>query len=375
MSMARVMIVASLAESLVNFRGDLIRYFIARGHEVIALAPGNAPAVDSQLASWGVRRLVIGMQRTGFNPIEDLRLLLQLFRLTRSEKPDVVIAYTIKPVVYAMLAARWVGVPRRAAMITGLGFAFSTPATLAQRLMQLLARMLYRISMSCTDTVFFQNPDDEYEFRQAGLLRPTQLVVRTAGSGINLERYALAPMPAEPLNFLMIARLLVNKGIREYLQAASTVRASRPDLNFHLVGPQEDHPSALRRNELESSISRGDVIYHGPVADVRPHLASCHVYVLPSYREGTPRSVLEAMAVGRPVITTDTPGCRETVTDGDNGLLVCPADTGSLVKAMLRMAEICTTERARMAERSRVMAVNRFDVKAVNSKIASTLAL
>ena len=373
--MAKVILIASLAESLLNFRGDLIRHLIQRGHEVVTIAPDGPPGLDLALAEWGVRRLSIGLQRTGSNLIADLRVLFELRRLLRAEQPDVVLAYTIKPVVYGILAARWAGVPRRAAMITGLGFAFAPPAGMRQRITRAAARSLYRAAMACTDTVFFQNPDDEADFRQAGLLRPAQRIVQTGGSGVNLDRFATLPLPDGPLRFLMIARLLIDKGVREYLQAAALARRERPDLTFHLVGPFDVHPSAVPQAEVDAAVAQGTVVYHGPVADVRPHLADCHVYVLPSYREGTPRSVLEAMAVGRAVITTDAPGCRETVVPGDNGLLVAPQRADALAQAILQIANLPYTEVTRMAARSRALAVSRFDVALVNQHIADALAL
>jgi glycosyltransferase involved in cell wall biosynthesis len=373
--MAKVFVIASLAESLLNFRGDLIRHLIERGHVVVTAAPDGPADVDRTLAEWGVRRLSIGLERTGANLLADLKLLFELRRLLRAERPDVVLAYTIKPVVYGALAARWAGVPRRAAMITGLGFAFAPPTTLRQRVVRAVARGLYRAGMACTDTVFFQNPDDEADFRRAGLLRPEQGIVRTGGSGVNLNRFAALPLPEGPLRFLMIARLLVNKGVREYLQAAASARRERPELQFHLVGPFDPHPSAVPRDEIEAAVEQGAVIYHGAASDVRPHLANCHVYVLPSYREGTPRSVLEAMAVGRAIVTTDAPGCRETVVPGDNGMLVAPGQAEPLAQALLKMASLPRQEISRMAARSREIAETRFDVGLVNNQIANALSL
>lgn len=373
--MARILIVASLAESLLNFRGDLIRHLLARGHEVIAAAPGEAAEVDRKLSSWGVRRIQIGLQRTGSSFASDLRVLAELYRLMRVEKPDVMLAYTIKPVVYGALAARLARVPRRAAMITGLGFAFAPPATLRQGIVRTVARTLYRMAMSCTDTVFFQNPDDEADFRRAGLLHSGQRIAHTGGSGVNLEHFAPVALPGGSLRFLMVARLLVDKGVREYLQAAAQARSSRPDLSFHLVGPFDEHPSAVTRAEVESAVAAGAIVYHGATSDVRPHLADCHVYVLPSYREGTPRSVLEAMAVGRPVITTDAPGCRQTVVPDDNGWLVAPQQAQPLAQAMLRMAELPREGIERMAARSRALVESRFDVNVVNSQISDALNL
>lgn len=373
--MARVLIVGSLAESLINFRGDLIRHLIARGHEVVALAPGISPDVDRRLGSWGVRRLQIGLDRTGVSLVADFRLLFELRRTMRTERIDVMLAYTIKPVVYGTIAARLAGIPRRAAMITGLGFAFAHSTTLRQHIVRVVARLLYRVAMACSNTVFFQNPDDEADFRRNGLLGASQLTVQIGGSGINLGRFAVVPMPEGPIRFLMIARLLVDKGVREFIQAATLVHRLFPQVKFDLVGPFDDHPSSVSRDEVSLATISGAITYHGAVTDVRPILASCHIYVLPSYREGTPRSVLEAMAVGRPVITTDAPGCRETVIPGENGLLVAPRQVESLVKAILDVTAMPRERLLAMARRSRELVEERFDVNVVNSHISLALGL
>ncbi len=372
-TVSKIVILGSLAESLLNFRGDLIRHLCACGHEVVAAAPGESPEVDLTLKSWGVRRVRIRMDRTGIDPISDLRLLIDLRRLLQKEQPDVLIAYTIKPVVYGMLAARFSGVSRRVAMITGLGFAFNSATRLRQKLAQMAARALYRAAMACANVVVFQNPDDESEFRNLQMLGNGLRVLRTAGSGVNLERFTAQRLPDGPLRFLMIARLLKEKGVREYMRAAALVHQTRPEVEFHLVGPFDTHPSAASRKEVEASVAAGDIVYHGAVVDVRTHLADCHVFVLPSYREGTPRSVLEAMAVGRPIITTDAPGCRETVIPGENGLLVPPGQSEALSEAMLSLAKLSSAELERMALSSRHLATTRYDVRIVNTQIADAL--
>jgi glycosyltransferase involved in cell wall biosynthesis len=373
--MARIFLIASLAESLLNFRGDLIRHLLERGHEVVTAAPDAPPEVEGKLTNLGVRHISIALQRTGFSLYSDLRVLVELGWLMRTEKPDVVLAYTIKPVVYGSIAACWAGVPHIASMITGLGFAFAYPKNRLQRLVGMIARGLYRLAMMCNETVFFQNPDDEADFRNAGMLRQTQRIVRTGGSGVNLNHFVPMPLPSGNIRFLMIARLLVDKGVREYLKAAALVRHVRPDLEFHIIGPFDEHPLAVQRAEIEAAVSQTHVVYHGETADVRPYLASCHIYVLPSYREGTPRSVLEAMAVGRVIITTDTPGCRQTVITGDNGFLVPPRQVDPLVQTMLKVAELPCAEIARMAARSRELAKEHFDVQTVNSRVAEALSL
>jgi glycosyltransferase involved in cell wall biosynthesis len=227
--------------------------------------------------------------------------------------------------------------------------------------------------MRFTTVVFFQNPDDEADFKSRGLLHPDQRIIRIPGSGVNLKHFGRNDLPRGPLKFLMIARLLVAKGVREFLQAAHEVRQSYPEVEFHLVGPFDPHPGAVSRAEIESAVSSGGVIYHGAVDDVRPFLRDCHVYVLPSYREGRPRSVLEAMAVGRPIITTDAPGCRETVIAGENGWLIPPREVASLVTAMVNMIKMDSRELGRMAAASRRLAETEYDVAVVNRTIESAL--
>jgi glycosyltransferase involved in cell wall biosynthesis len=370
---SRFLIIGSLAESLINFRGDLLAGLVKEGHTVTAAAPDGPAWVDEELARLGVKRVRIGMDRTGMNVIADLRLLAELVRLCRRTAPDIVLAYTAKPVIYGTLAARIARVRTIAAMITGLGFIFSEPDSTKQAMVRAMARWLYRVALKGTHIVFFQNPDDEADFRRYALLRPEHRVVVTNGSGVNLERFAYQPLPPGPLRFLMISRLLADKGVREFIAAARAIRREHPEVSFHLVGPYDSNPAAISRAEIELAESEGSIEYHGPTNDVRPALKKCHVYVLPSYREGTPRSVLEAMAVGRPVVTTDAPGCRETVTAGVNGLLVPPREPDSLTQALRWLIAAPRAELARMGDEARRIATTRYDVMSVNATIATTL--
>lgn len=371
--MAHIVIFGSLAESLINFRGDLIEELVRRGHEVTGLAPPGPAWVDAELAKRGAHRRCIQFERTGLDPLADLRLLFELARCLRDLRPDVVLSYTIKPVVYGSIAARLVGVTKTAAMITGLGFAFIPGQSARRRLTSRVARMLYRVAMLCTDIVLFQNPDDEVEFRRYRLLSGRQRVMRTNGSGVNVRHFDYHPLPRGAMRFLMIARLLVDKGVREYLQAARRVRQTHPEAQFDLVGPYDANPSAIQPAEIEAAQAEGTILYHGAQADVRPFIRACHVYVLPSYREGTPRSVLEALAMGRPVITTDAPGCRETVLPGQNGFLVPARAIEPLAAAMLRFIEMSSPELDRMARAARELATSKFDVTLVNATIIGAL--
>jgi glycosyltransferase involved in cell wall biosynthesis len=371
----RILLIGSLAESLVNFRGDLLRELKARGYVVIAAAPAGPSWVDGALTRWGVRRVVLPLSRTGTNPLSDLALLRALLRLMRAERPDAVLAYTAKPVIYGLLAAAAADVPRKVALITGLGFAFLPARSVLQSLLQRITRGLYRRALRHADVVLFQNGDDERVFRDLGLLRPGVDVRRVAGSGVSLGRYARQPLPPGPPRFLLIARLLIDKGVGEYLDAAAQLHAEGTGVRCELVGPLEAHPAAIDAARIERAVAAGAIVWHGAVRDVRPHLADCHVYVLPSYREGMPRTVLEAMAVGRPIITTDAPGCRETVEPGVNGALVPVADGDALYRELKRFAGLPRAELERMADASHAMAAAKFDVGNVNAAIIAALAL
>ncbi len=366
MAHLKLVVIGSLAESLVNFRGDLLRELVSRGHEVVGAAPEGPAWVAETLEAWGVRFAPLPMQRTGSSLRQDLRLYLALRRLFATEKPDAVLGYTIKPVAYGSLAARAAGVRRIGAMITGLGYAFMPAPALGQRVVQAVARRLLGAGLACCDTVFFQNPDDEAEFRRRELLPAAAKVVRINGSGVSVERYAQAPWPDGPLCFLFIGRLIRDKGIGEYIEAAAAVKRAFPQVRCRVVGPLDSNPSSLKASELEAAQAAGAIEYLGALRDVRPVLREAHVLVLPSYREGTPRTVLEAMATGRPALTTDAPGCRETIEPGVSGWLVPPRDAGALSQAMLELCRSPIDELRRAGGQARQRAEDIYDVRKVN---------
>lgn len=343
----RILIIAGYAPSLINFRGPLLKTLRNRGHFVTACAPGDDGEINQKLAEIGVRYERLHFERAGMNPVTDLFGTFQLYRFLRAERPDLVLNYTIKPVIYGSLAARAAGIRSVCSIITGLGYVFTKKS-----FMQRVVRALYRAALRRNDVVFFQNNDDRDEFRRLEILpcvsatvggssvgRPKVVVI--SGSGVDLEHFGATELqsdraaeqecnqpaqqtgssgvpkfrPSGPV-FLLIARLLRDKGILEFAEAAKSLRAKYPDTRFQLVGAFDSNPAALTRTELDSIIATGALEYLGETADVRPYLAACDVYVLPSYREGTPRTVLEAMATGRAIVTTDAPGCRETVRRG-----------------------------------------------------------
>lgn len=368
-----VVVLAGIPRSLVNFRGPLLASMLASGHRVTACAPGDDPQVRSDLAALGVRYVPVPVERAGLNPLTDARTLAVLVRLLRQLQPDAFLGYTIKPVIYGSLAARLAGVAERHALISGLGYAFGDGGP-RRRMLNGLVRNLYRTALLGSSTVFFQNPDDLQLFRDLRLVTPAQAVL-VNGSGVDLQHFAPAPLPAEPASFLLIARLIAEKGIVQYVEAAREVKRQRPDAVFRLVGPLDSNPTAIRAADIEGWVREGTISYLGRLEDVRPAIADANVYVLPSYyREGTPRSILEAMAMGRPIITTNAPGCRETVEDGRNGFLVPPRDTTALSEAMLRLVD-APQVRARMALESLRIVRSRYDVHAVNATMLQAMRL
>lgn len=371
----RILIVAGSAQSLVNFRGPLVCAFIEAGLEVHAAAPALKAdtATYQQLKEWGVVTHDIALRRTGTNPLSDFGSLVSLYRLQRTLKPDIVLSYTIKPVIYGTLAAWLAGVPHRFALVTGLGYAFTGEARGKRALVQRLVRRLYAAGLGRAERVFFQNPDDEALFRKLGLLgKVTSQVVN--GSGIDTARFDVAPLPQGSPRFLLIARLLGDKGVREYVAAAARLRELYPAVVCQLVGFNDENPDSIGQQELEQWVAAGHIDYLGFLSDVRPAIADSSVYVLPSYREGTPRTVLEAMAMGRSIITTDAPGCRETVVEGDNGYLVPVKSTDALYRAMRRFIDEPGLV-ATMGTRSRVIAEEKYDVHRVNAVMLEAMGV
>ncbi|MDZ4383229.1 MAG: glycosyltransferase family 4 protein, partial [Thermodesulfovibrionia bacterium] len=349
----------------------LIKSWLAAGHEVIAAAPEEE--VAEQLAAWLVPFERIPLNRTGMNPIKDLILLYHIRKIVKLHKPTYLFLYTVKPVIYGSLAT-WGNTGCRCySMITGLGYVF-TEASGSSRLLRYIVEQLYRMALKRNERIFFQNPDDYALFVRKNLVSKKKSLLIN-GSGINLDYYQIADLPEKKYIFLMIARLLIEKGVREYIQAAGLVKQKYPEAQFILVGwAFSDNQSSISETDVERWKNEGVVDILSELEDVRPIIASSSVYVLPSYREGTPRTVLEAMAMGRPIITSDAPGCRETVEDGVNGFLVPVRDVDSLAEAMerfIREPELL----AKLGAESRRIAEEKYDVHKVNKAINRAMGL
>lgn len=370
--MLDLLIIAGNARSLIANRGDLVRDMQARGLTVAAAVPtaDYLPEVEEL----GIAIHPIEMGRTGINPLHDLKTLWSLYRLIRRLKPKAVFCYTIKPVVYGSLAARAAGVPRIFSMITGLGHVFTTESSKNRRLQKVVS-LLYRAGLGCNYKVFFQNPDDLQEFIERGILRDPRKAVRTYGSGVDMARFTSTPLPEGDMTFLFIGRLLSEKGVAEFCEAARQLQAECPSTRFIAVGPHDPGlPHSCDPGDLQRWKEEGCVEFVGGVADVRPWIAQCSVFVLPSYREGTPRSVLEAMSMRRPIITSDAPGCRETVEHGVNGFLVEPRASGPLLDAMRRFVEQPELV-PQMADASWSLVERHYDVRKVNKVILEAMEL
>lgn len=374
--MRRLAIISNQAFSLVNFRGYLIRELVAAGVEVYALAPDYDDRFRGEVRSLGAVPVDFSLARVGMNPLRDGLDLLRLTNLLRRIRPDATLGYFIKPVIYGTLAAWLARVPRRFALIAGLGFVF-TPSSDHESFRRLVLRhgvmRLYQFALQRADTVFFQNDDDKSLFVRLGIVSE-RTAVRVNGTGVNLDEWPAQPPHVEPLTFLLAARLLREKGIVEYAEAARRVKRRYPNVRFVLLGGLDPNPGGLTQSEVEGWVREGLLEWPGHV-DVKPWLAQTSVYVLPSYyREGVPRSTQEAMAMGRPVITTDAPGCRETVEHGRNGFLVPVRDPRALAEAMLRFIEQPELIES-MGRESRRMAEERFDVYKVNAVMLQAMGI
>jgi glycosyltransferase involved in cell wall biosynthesis len=368
----RVVVFGSLAESLINFRGPLIAELVARGHRVFALAPDMDEDIGAQVRALGAEPVSVRLGRTSLNPFGALATLRDLARTFRAIAPDLVLAYTIKPIILGAVAARAARVPRFVCLVTGLGYAFTGGREPKRLFSRAVGKFTYRRAFERAALAVFQNPDDRAEFRRLELLPPSLPTVLVNGSGVDIGHFSPAPLPAGA-SFLLIARLLKDKGLREFGRAAARLKAERPGVRISMVGFLDTSPDGIGQAELDAMIAAG-VDYLGPQVDVRPAIGAHSVYVLPSYREGTPRSVLEAMAMGRPAITTDAPGCRETVTDGVNGFLVPVKDWEMLYRAMLRFVDEPALI-APMGAASRRIAEEKFDVRKVNSALLAAAGL
>ncbi|MDO5536820.1 MAG: glycosyltransferase family 4 protein [Desulfovibrionaceae bacterium] len=369
----RICVLGNQARAAFLFWRVLMLKMRAQGHSVVCLLPPGDEENESRIRALDVEIQHYRLDRKGINPARDALTFCDLKRFFGREKVDVLFAYTIKPVIYGCMAAKMSGVPHIYATITGLGYAFEADSPL-KKMVHGLSILLYRTALAGIEGVFFQNRDDAELFRSQGILSANARVLFANGTGVDTARFAEQPMPDADggLIFLLVGRLLEAKGIREYIEAARLVKADHPETVFQILGPREQGLGSIGEEEIASWARDGVVSYLGQTADVVPYVRACHVLVLPSWREGLPTCVMEAMSMGRASLVTDVPGCREVVVSGKNGLIVPVRDPAALAGAMKKFIDnpdIVT----QMGIAGRKMAEEKYDADVVASGILSSM--
>lgn len=351
----RILMTVNAAWNIWNFRRPLVEALMGDGHQITVLAPRDDAVPDLERLGCRVRPLEMSVK--GLNPLEDLKLQRRFSRIFREERPDAVLSYTIKNNIFGARAAKSGDVPF-VPNVTGLGTAF-----LSGKLLQTVTEQLYRRSFAALPVVFFQNEDDRDLFLDRRLVRADQARL-LPGSGIDLQRFTPAPMPApeDPPVFLMIARLLRDKGVLEFVEAARVLKASHPRARFQLLGAVgSENRSAINSPTVDAWVAEGVVEYLGTTADVRPAITAASCVVLPSYREGAPRTLIEAAAMARPLIATDVPGCRAVVDRDVSGFLCDVRSAESLAAAMQRFLGLSCEVQQAMGAAGRTKMVREFD--------------
>ncbi|KAA0875743.1 glycosyltransferase family 4 protein [Nitrincola tapanii] len=373
----KIVIIGTVASSILGFRGPIIQKLLSDGHQVFAFAIDYTSDQKKQLTDWGGVPVDYQLSRSGLNPFADLKMMFALKKQLMSIQPDIVFSYFVKPVIYGTLAAKWARVPKRIAMLEGLGFAFTEQPegkAFKTKLIQQIQLLLYRIAFPASTDLVFLNPDDRDELLVKHRLKANDVAV-LGGIGLSLEDYPYQKPMLDKVRFLFIGRLLKEKGIFDFLAAADLVKQTYLDAEFVVLGSTDTtSPNALSDAQLQGYIKRDVIVYPGQVSNVAEWIAASSVFVLPSYREGVPRSSQEAMAIGRPILTTDVPGCRETVVEGDNGFFVPAFDVDALAKKMIWFIEN-PDQIEPMGLASRKMAEEKFDVHKVNARMLEIMGL
>ncbi len=338
----------------------------------MALAPNFDEATRQAVSDLGALPVDCPMARAGMNPVVDIFNTWRLMRLLRMLSPDIVVSYFLKPVIFGSIAARLAGIPIRYAMVEGLGFVFTQDSerlSLRRKLLKRVVLFLLKMASSGVNRLIFLNPDDRDELIAEGVV-PSPKTFLLGGIGVNLREWPHVPPLVKPVTFLLVARLLREKGISEYAEAARMVKIKYPEAKFVLLGGLDEiNPGGIKKEQLQTWLAEGILDWRGHV-EVQPWMAQCSVFVLPSYREGVPVSTQEAMATGRAIITTDRPGCRQTVIDGVNGYLVPAQNSDALAGAMCRFLENPELISV-MGKESARMAVENYDVIKVNQRLTA----
>lgn len=367
----KVIVIGALPSSLSNFRGKLLEALVDSGCTTVGMASGANSSEILKVEETGAEYIDYPVERNGLNPIKDLVTLFSLVRTFRKERPDVILAYTIKPVIWGGIASRIARTGSFFGLITGLGYAFESGKSGRKLLSSIVAR-LYSVALKKSSGIIFQNKENKNTFVDCKMADPTKTHV-VDGSGVDIDyfNYNSLSVCQKTVTFLMVARILRAKGVIDFIESSQIVKQKYPLANFQFIGPEDPSPDSLKKEIFEGSC----VDYLGLTNDVRAALEGCSVFVLPSYyNEGLPRSTQEAMATGRPIITTDHVGCRETVIEGKNGFLVPINDVTSLAERMIWMLEN-QDKLERMGYESRRIVEQRFDVRSINEDILRIMGI
>ena len=367
----KIILLSGSGDTVAWFRLDFLNEFLLRSYKVYVLAPDIRDDLKPELINMGIEFIQIKLERKGFNVLNLISSVFELASLFKEIQPNIIFSYTHKAILSGSLAAKISGFSNTFSMVTGTGHIFDNQ-TKKEKVIKFIGSLALRTALRFNKLVFFQNPDDQALFLKNNIVlsQKTKLV---NGSGVNLDKFSVSPLPSEPV-FLCMARLIKSKGLEEFARAAKRVKKLYPGARFILYGYPDEHPDSIDENEIISNwLNDFGVEYFGYAENPIDAIKECSVFVLLSYKEGTPRVVLEAMAMGRPIITTDAPGCRETVKNGVNGFLVPTFDDIESANAMTKL--LSAKLRKEMGKESRKFCESKFNVFDVNNTLLSDMGV
>lgn len=369
--MKKFVLISPKNRSAYNFRGDLIKDIQAKGYDVTVTGP-NMEGVD-KIEALGAKFIEVPVNKNGTNPLSDIGYCLKLRKILKRERADAILGYTIKPVIYGSIAGWLAAVKNRTAMVTGAGYLFASKSTKA-KIIRWISFMLYRLGLGTAHKVIFQNIDDLNEFVEHKLVKREKCYV-VNGSGVNMSKYTPAPYPEMP-SFFFLGRLVYSKGGMDFAEAAKIVKRQHPEARFMILGKLEKNlPDAIKEEELMPYVDDGTVELFPETDNIPQYYAMTSVFVLPTaYREGTPRVILEAMASARAIITTNTPGCKETVVEGENGYFVPTHNPEGLANKMVLFID--TPEKIeRFGKRSYEICKDKYEVTLINRRMLEIIGI
>ena len=368
--MKRILVIGALPESLFNFRGDLIKFLSKNDFEVIAMSNQTSEENVMKIEQLGAKFQSYEVNRHSKNPINEIKTFINLVTVIKRLKPDYILAYTVKPIVWVGISMFFYKKIKFIALIEGLGYAFQKNG-FSRKLLKTMVCILYKVALIKSNKVIFLNEDNKNTFVKHKIINPIKCNI-IDGIGVNLNHYSFELLPAPPLKILMISRFLNEKGVKEYIKAAEIVKLKNPNIEIKLLGDYDNSSDTISKGIIEEAVKNKYVELILPTVDIRPYLKECHLFVLPSYHEGMPRTIMEAMATGRPILTTNVPGCKNTVDESVNGFLVEKQDYSELANKMIWFSENLNLA-SKMGEKSREIAVKRFDVNLINKEILSII--